>query len=72
MSTDTPETFELSNGEKLHPLWLRLKAHLEAELQLARSKNDHPKSENETATLRGDIRRLKAIIALGDDRPLTE
>lgn len=72
MNDQSLESFELTNGEKLSPVWLRLKAHLEEELQLCRLKNDHPRKEDETAALRGDIRRLKALIALGDDRPLTE
>lgn len=68
-----PVQFELTNGEKLSPLWARLKAYFEAELALTRSRNDNAKlTEHETATLRGDIKRLKAMLALGDDRPLTE
>lgn len=65
------ETFELSEGEKLHPLWLRLKAYLEGELQRLRIVNDKPKTELETARLRGRIDCTKAIIGLGADRPLT-
>ena len=68
-----PISFQLTDGEKLSPVWMRLKTHLEAELDLARKRNDNPKAtEHETAALRGDIRRLKALIALGDNRPQTE
>lgn len=71
MSNDTP--FELTDGEKLSTTWVRLKAHLEDELALQRARNDNAKlTEAETASLRGNISRLKAIIALGNDRPLTE
>lgn len=67
------DLFELTEGEKRHPLWVRLKAHLEHELDLARKKNDNSKlSEQDTAALRGNISRLKIIIDLGKDRPLTE
>jgi hypothetical protein len=71
MMNDEPP-FELTAGEKLSPLWLRLKAHLEEQLRMQRARNDHNSNEQETALTRGDIRRLKATIALGDDRPLTE
>lgn len=64
------ERFELTSGERMSPLWMRLKAHFEAELQLMRMRNDNPKlTEQDTAALRGNISRLKATIALGDDRP---
>lgn len=62
--------FELSGHDKVHPLWMRLKAHLEDRLASARRQNDRPQSEAETALLRGEIKALNRIIALGDDRPL--
>lgn len=65
------EPFELSDGEKMHPLWVRLKAHFEAELLRLRVKNDRALTEIETATIRGHIEFLKAAIRLGDDRPPT-
>lgn len=65
------EHFELTDGEKLHPLWLRLKAYLESELQRLRARNDKPQTELDTARLRGRIESTKALIGLGDDRPLT-
>lgn len=67
------EIFELTNAEKLSPIWARLKSHLESELQSARLRNDNAKlTTEETAALRGKISALKAFIALGDDRPQTE
>lgn len=66
------ESFELSDGEKMHPLWTRLKAHLETQLQSIRARNDSAKlTEADTAALRGQISALKALIALGEDRPDT-
>lgn len=65
------EPFDLTDGEKMHPLWLRLKAHLEKQLQSLRERNDRPQAELETATLRGHIKCLRVILALGDDRPQT-
>lgn len=68
---DLFEGFELSESEKLHPIWLRLKAHLTNKLDILRRRNDGALDPIPTAELRGHIRCLKATIALGDDRPLT-
>lgn len=69
----TNDKFELSAGEKISPLWLRLTAYLEDQLKLQRARNDANQSEFDTAIIRGDIKRLKAMLALGnDDRPQTE
>lgn len=62
--------FQLSEHDKAQGLWLRLKAHLEDRLALARIRNDTLLTEYETALLRGEIKCLKRIISLGDDRPV--
>lgn len=62
--------FTLSEHDKASGLWLRLRAHLEDRLMLARTRNDTPLPECETALLRGEIKCLKRIISLGDDRPV--
>ena len=60
--------FQLTDGEKSHPLWARLKAHLEDRLAAARVRNDDPAMlADQTAALRGRIGCLKSIIALGDE-----
>ena len=64
--------FDLTNSDKASSLWLRLCAHFEDRLSDARRRNVNLLSEAETAALRGEIRALKRIIALGDDRPLTD
>lgn len=65
--------FSLSDGERSHPLWARLRAHFEECLSKLRAENDNDKlSEQQTASLRGQIRRLKAIIAMGEAPPMTE
>lgn len=64
--------FELSPSEKASGLWARLHAHLQDRLAAARVRNDHIVPESETAALRGDIRTLKALIALNDDRPTAD
>ena len=66
-----PDQFMLSDGERHHPLWLRLSAHLKQKLEIARAQNDNPKlPESETAALRGQISTLKSLIALGDTPPI--
>lgn len=64
-----PPPFSLSEDDRHNPLWLRLRSHLTEELDAARGRNDRPLSETETAAIRGEIRTLKRIVALGDDRP---
>lgn len=65
------EHFELSDGEKHHPLWARLKAHFETQLERLHVRNERQQTDLETATIRGEIKLLRRIIALGDDRPNT-
>ena len=67
-----PVHFELSAGERATPLWVRLRAHLIDKLNTARARNDGMLSEQETAALRGQIRTLKSLISLGDDRPIID
>ena len=62
--------FQLSDHEKTQGIWLRLRDHLTTRLADARKRNDAPLTADETAALRGEIKTLKAIIRLGDDRPV--
>lgn len=62
--------FQLTPHEKTQGLWLRLAAHLEDRLALARIRNDGQLHEHATAMLRGEIACLKKLIALGADRPI--
>lgn len=66
----TPEPFSLTEHDKAQGLWVRLRAHLEYRLDDARRRNDGPLSDYATASLRGEIKTLKRIIALGDARPV--
>jgi hypothetical protein len=64
------DEFQLTEGERSHPLWMRLKSHLQDRLAAARLQNDHlSNGEPDTAAQRGKIACLKSIIGLGDDRP---
>lgn len=64
------EDFYLSKEERLSPVWTALRAKLERKLVELRAKNDDPNlTDVETATLRGHIQCLKAMIALGNEPP---
>ncbi len=63
--------FFLTPGDKISPTWRKLVEHLETKLKDARGRNDSPTLDQfQTATLRGQIQTLKAIIALGDTSPV--
>lgn len=64
--------FQLTQGDKHSGLWLRLKQHLEERLANARLRNDALQPDMETAALRGEIRCLKMLVKLGDDRPVID
>lgn len=65
------EPFDLTEHDKASGLWLRLRAHLQDRLAAARERNDRVQPEADTAAIRGEIKTLKVLIALGDDRPMT-
>ena len=69
MNLEMPEDFALTDGERNSAFWLRLKKHFENQLETLRRKNDGALSHDETMTLRGQIRFLKATLALGDEKP---
>jgi hypothetical protein len=62
--------FQLTEHDKAQGLWVRLKAHLAERLADLRVRNDAALTESETATLRGEIKALKHIIALDAVRPI--
>lgn len=63
-----PDKFMLTDGEKLSVGWARLEKHMRDRLEKLRVKNDAPQSESDTAVLRGQIRELKYLISLGEDK----
>lgn len=70
MPTTLPPPFALTAEERREPLWLRLKAHLTEQLADAHRRNEAPLSDTETATIRGRIKCLRDMIALGADKDL--
>jgi hypothetical protein len=65
------DEFTLSDADKAQGLWVRLLGHLQSQMHRARERNDAVQDEQTTASLRGEIRCLKRLIALGDSRPMT-
>lgn len=66
------EPFALTDNERLQPLWVKLKGHLEEQLRQYREANDHPAVPNKpdlTDLRRGRIAMLKDLIRLGDKPP---
>lgn len=64
---EIPLSFTLSASDRNNPLWLRLREYFETELKNKRGKNDGPLDPIETATIRGHIAFLTAMIRLGDE-----
>lgn len=58
-------TYILTDGERHHPLWLKLEAHLQARVAILRAKNDGPLDALQTATIRGQITEVKALLSYG-------
>ena len=58
-------TFSLTDGERSHPLWAKLDAHLQARMAILRAKNDGPLDPLLTATIRGQITEVKALLSYG-------
>lgn len=55
----------LTDGERNHPLWCKLDEHLQARLLILRAKNDGPLDALQTATIRGQITEVKALLSYG-------
>lgn len=67
------DAFELTAGEKSHPLWARLKSHLQDQLGAMRVRNDDQTlTDAQTAALRGRIAAFKQVLALGEDKPVIQ
>lgn len=58
-------TFILTDGERSHPLWRKLEEHLQARMLILRAKNDGPLDALQTATIRGQITEVKALLSSG-------
>jgi len=64
---------KLTTDEIRSQTWVRLEELLTGELGRLRSMNDDPSlTDIQTATLRGRIKQLKLILAMGDETPPQE
>lgn len=54
----------LTKFDLSQPTWIKVKNYLEAELLKLRVRNDEDMNEVETALLRGEIKRIKMLLAL--------
>lgn len=62
--------FTLSAAERSNPLWHKLKLYLDHKLERARAQIEDPTlSEPLTQALRGEIKALKGLLALGKELP---
>lgn len=63
-------SLNLSKHQLNDPIWLKLRAHMEAELERYRISNDSPDNDIEaTARLRGRIAQLKDLLGAGKPAP---
>ena len=58
---------KLTEAEKISPLWIKIKEHLESRIDKHRASNDKTQSNEETEKLRGRIAELKYLITLEKD-----
>lgn len=58
---------QLNLSERNSALWMRLREHLEHELALLRAQNDDDRDPVATAHIRGEIARLKTLLALDSE-----
>lgn len=58
----------LERHELDHPVWLKIKAHLEARIQSLREQNDSLNlTDEQTSALRGRIAEDKELLRLGEE-----
>lgn len=60
-----PEEFKLAATERHSATWTRLKDHFEARLAEHRRRNDSNLTFDETTKLRGQIKELQYLLAVG-------
>ena len=63
------EDFTLTAIERTHPVWAKAERYLQHHLERARERNDNPLPPDETALVRGEIKALKALLRLGQEKP---
>lgn len=59
----------LSEFDRGTATWHKLKAHLQARLEMLRTRNEKHVDERKTSQLRSSINELKYLISLDQDKP---
>lgn len=58
----------LSKTDRLSPIWVAIKAHLESRLERLRLMNDNESLDAvQTASIRGRIAEVKGLLSVGED-----
>ena len=65
----TAMNIQLTESERRSSAWTCIEAKLKERLASLRIRNDGPLDSTETADLRGAIKEVKALIALGAEPP---
>ncbi len=68
----TPEIFELTYGEKSHPIWQKIYKHFVEELEHERVELEKSHDEKATAEIRGKIRAIRTMLRLNDEPLIVE
>lgn len=66
---DGPAPFALTPADRQSATWARLKTHLQDRLALLRTQNDGDLDKIQTASLRGQIKSIKGLLALETEMP---
>lgn len=64
--------FILTDSDKISPTWINLSKHLESRLEQMRKRLEGDLDQMQTASLRGQIKEIRRILSLADDRPFVE
>lgn len=60
----------LTLEDQRSPTWRKIKAYVQTELEIARRSLERDITPEQTAKLRGQIRSMNAVLALGDSQAL--
>lgn len=64
--------FILTDSDKISPTWINLSKHLESRLEQMRKRLEGDLDQMQTASLRGQIKEIRRILSLAEDRPFVE
>jgi len=68
MSDGNPRDLKLTDAELVSGMWMKMRTHLQARLDLLRRQNDGNLDPTDTADVRGRIAEIKHLLAAGDSQ----